>query len=337
MLATYCRQLSDERLFNSQAITEFEQNYRSDSAIWWYTSQYFIYSTVNKALRNLDTQALVKMAFYIRDLHRQLQQLHKQQFNTGSTSQIFPLYRGQGLPSEDFEKLRKTKGGLISFNSFLSTSLDRDISSVFAVSVSDVTALIPILFHITVDPSKSTTPLAFIDRISQHGDEQEILFSMHTVFRIAKITQDIEHQRLYEVELTLTNENDQQLSGLIQYMRQELMGFGWNRMGQLMLRVDDFNGVEQLYIELLKNTDNEADKSLYFNQLGWARMNQWEYKEAVKYYEKSIEINERTLSKNDPDLSASYNNIASVYNYMGEFSKTRILREVHRNKKNSSS
>ena len=108
-LATYYRQLSDEQRFNSQAITEFEQNYRSDSAIWWYTSQPFIYSTVNKALRNLDTQALVKMAFYICDLHRQLEKLHKQQFSTGSTSQPLTLHRGQGLYSEEFEQLRKNQ------------------------------------------------------------------------------------------------------------------------------------------------------------------------------------------------------------------------------------
>ena len=320
-LTTYCRQLSDEQLFNSQAITEFEQNYRSDSAIWWYTSQYFIYSTVNKALRNLDTQALVKMAFFIRDLHRQLQQLHKQQFNTGSTSQAFPVYRGQGLPGEDFEKLRKTKGGLLSFDNFLSTSFDRDISYSFALNVSDITALIPILFHITVDPSKSTTPFARIDHISKYSEEQEILFSMHTVFRIGEITQNVQHQSLYEVELTLTNENDPQLSGLTQRLHEELPGSGWHRMGELMLQVGDFNGAKQLYMELLKNTDNERTRSLYFNQLGRAKMDQGEYEEAVKYFEKSIEIDERILSKNNPNFSASYYNIPLVYNDMSEYSR----------------
>ena len=320
-LATYCRQLSDEQRFNSQAITEFEQNYRSDSAIWWYTSQYFIYSTVNKALRNLDTQALVKMAFFIRDLHRQLEQLHKQQLNTGSTSQAFTVYRGQGLFGEDFQKLRKTKGGLLSFNNFLSTSLNRDISYSFALSVSDITSLIPILFHITVDPSKSTTPFACIDYFSYYSDEKEILFSMNAVFRIDEITQDVEHERLYEVKLTLTNDNDPQLSILKQRMREELKGVGWHRMGQLMLQVGDFNAAEQLYMELLKNTNDERDNSAYIDRLATAKYHQGEYEEALKYFQKSIEIDEPTLGENHPSLSDSYNNIALVYNDMGEYSK----------------
>ena len=300
-------------------VTAFSENYASHTSIWWYTSPSFVYSILNKVLRNLETSTIAKMAFFIRDLHRQLEHLHKQQLNTGNTSQAFTVYRGQGLPDEDFEKLRKTKGGLLSFDSFLSTSLDRDISYSFALSVSDVTPLIPILFHITVEPSKSTTPFACIDNFSFYPNEKEILFSMHTVFRIGEITQDIEHQSLYKIELALTDENDPQLSGLTQQMSKELVGRGWHRMGQLMLQVGNFNGAKQLYMELLKNTDNVGDKALYFNQLGWAKKNQGEYKEAMKYYEKSIEI-ERTLDKNHPDLGASYNNIALVYKDIGEYS-----------------
>ena len=304
-----------------KSVTAFAETYDSHTSIWWYTSPLFAYSILNKVLRNLETSAITKMAFFIRDLHRKLEQLHKQQFNTGSTSQTITVYRGQGLPSEDFEKLRKIKGGLLSFNNFLSTSFDRDISYSFALSVSNFTALIPILFHITVDTSKSSTPFACIDRFSYYHDENEVLFSMHAVLRIGKITRDVQHQSLYEVELTLTDENDPQLTGLRQRMCEELKGVGWHRMGQIMLQMGDFNGAEQLYMELLQNTDNEGDKSDYFNQLGSAKRGQGEYKEAVKYFEKTIEIKEQTLDKTDRSLATSYNDVALVYNDMGEYSK----------------
>ena len=153
-LTTYRYQLFDKKLFSAESIAEFEQHYTSDSANWWHTSWYFIYSTLNKALRNFNTYVLVKMAFFIRDLYRQLEYLYVQQFNAGGTSQIFTVYRGQDLSSEDFENASKTKDGPLSFDYFLSTSSDRDISSVFAVCISDSTKLIPILFDITVDPSK---------------------------------------------------------------------------------------------------------------------------------------------------------------------------------------
>ena len=228
---TYFKQHHAYYVIDLKSVTALAENYHSHTSIWWYSSPSFVCSILNKVLRNRETSTIAKMAFFIRDLHTQLEQLHKQQFNTGSTSQAFTVYRGQGLPGEDFEKLGKTKGGLLSFEQFLSTSSDRDISYSFALSVSDVTALIPILFHITVDPSRSTTPFACIDNFSYYPHEKEILFSMHAVFRIGEITQDVEHQRLYEVKLTLTDESDQQLSGLTQYIGQELTVVGWNRMG----------------------------------------------------------------------------------------------------------
>ena len=107
--ATYFNQHHAYYDINLKTVTAFAENYYLNISIWWYTSTSFVYSILNKVLRNLETSAITKMAFFIRDLHRQLEQLHKQQFNTGSTSQTITVYRGQGLQSEDFEKLRRTQ------------------------------------------------------------------------------------------------------------------------------------------------------------------------------------------------------------------------------------
>ena len=79
----------------------------------------------------------------------------------------------------------------------------------------------------TIDPEKvssssSTTPFALIDRESAIPTEQEILFSMHTVFRIDDIQQTKENKQIYEVQLTLTDDNDPQLTRLTQRMRKEI-------------------------------------------------------------------------------------------------------------------
>ena len=43
----------------------------------------------------------------------------------------------------------------------------------------------------TIDPAQSTTPFASIIDVSYfRGQEDEVLFSMHTVFRIGTITLD---------------------------------------------------------------------------------------------------------------------------------------------------
>jgi hypothetical protein len=67
---------NDEEL---KVIDEFEQKYPRPSVIWWYTRECFVYPMLNKALRTQDIDIIMKMGFVVRDLHRHLDQLHKQQ------------------------------------------------------------------------------------------------------------------------------------------------------------------------------------------------------------------------------------------------------------------
>ncbi|CAF5151822.1 unnamed protein product, partial [Rotaria sp. Silwood1] len=74
------------------------------------------------------------------------------------------VFRGQGLSMEDFENMKKTKGGLMSFNNFLSTSRNREISfKNFARPAALNTNSVGILFIMNIDAAictKSSTPFA---------------------------------------------------------------------------------------------------------------------------------------------------------------------------------
>ncbi|CAF3832818.1 unnamed protein product [Rotaria sp. Silwood1] len=109
-------------------IDEFEQKYPEPSDIWWYTRECFLYRMVNKALRTQDIEVIMKMGFFIRGLHQHIEQFHSQQIYQRSLI----VYRGQGMDQTEFEKIYSNKGGLLAFNSFLSTSIVRDVSSRFA-------------------------------------------------------------------------------------------------------------------------------------------------------------------------------------------------------------
>ena len=89
---------------------------------------------------------------------------------------------------------------------------------------------VSVLFIMTIDPEKvsitSSTPFALIDDESAIPTEQKVLFSMHTIFRIENIQQMKDEKRIYEVQLTLTDDNDPQLTGLTQQMRKELTSSG---------------------------------------------------------------------------------------------------------------
>ncbi len=106
----------------------------------------------------------------------------------------------------------------MSFNNFLSTSLDREVSLAFAESNQYNPDLVGVLFKITISPSIFTSPFANIRNNSYYHEEEEILFSMHSVFRIGQVQQIHKNGRLWQVDLTLTSDNDPQLHALTKFI-----------------------------------------------------------------------------------------------------------------------
>jgi hypothetical protein len=184
---TYCREQFADNSTGLRNVDKLEKEYHLHQPIWWYTSGSFLYSMLNRTLRVMDVDLIIKMGFFVRDLHNHIVALHSEQYSGLNRSNSFTLYRGQGLSPTGFDQLRKTKGGLMSFNNFLSTSCDREVSFTFAASIASDPALIGILFEITVDPSIASTPLANINDVSYFKMENESLFSMHSVFRIGQV------------------------------------------------------------------------------------------------------------------------------------------------------
>ncbi|CAF1527865.1 unnamed protein product [Adineta ricciae] len=142
------RELFDESDPEIRIFTKLEHDYYSQTPIWWYTYPCFIYSLLNQALRTHETHVIIKKGVFIRDLHRQIEQLHSDQANN-KQMQSFIAYRGQGLSKVDFDKIMKNKGGLISFNSFLSTSKDRDVALLIVDANGNNEDTIGILFEMT--------------------------------------------------------------------------------------------------------------------------------------------------------------------------------------------
>ncbi|CAF4291026.1 unnamed protein product, partial [Adineta steineri] len=320
-LAACCREAFAGNSVELQIIDKFEHDYDPKNAIWWYTRECFTYKMLNQALRIMDADIIINMGFFLRDVHQQIQQLYEQQVSSYGRKS-FIVYRGQGLMKTDFEKLQKAKGGLISFNNFLSTSTKKEVSLEFAGRAASKQNMIGILFIMSIDPCLKSTPFASIKEVSYYKEEEEILFSMHTVFRVNAIKRMDNSNQLYQVELKLTSDDDQQLRLLTDRLREEAGGDnGWERLGNLLLKIGQFNKAEELYNVLLEQTSDEGGKQHYYNQLGFIHLNQGDYEKAIWYYEQGLEIQQNTLPPNHLDLATSYNNIGSVYDHMGENSK----------------
>ncbi|CAF3114770.1 unnamed protein product [Rotaria socialis] len=283
----------------------------------------FLYGMLNRALRMLDMEIMTKLGFFIRRLHIQLENLHREQ--SANFQKMFTVYCGQGPSQEDFQHLVDIKGGLLSFNNFLSTSKEQSVATNFVQGALQKNQdVVGVIFIMTIDQSKistSSTPFAMIDEHSAIPSEQEILFTMHTVFRVVEIKQTANNNRLWEVQLNITGDNDQQLSTLTNRIKEEISGRGWQRMGKLMLKVGHFNQAEELYKELLENVSTDSDRAFMYHQLGYLKDQQGKYQKAVTFYEKSLEIERKTLPEDDASLAPTNSNIGLVYDNLGEYSK----------------
>jgi hypothetical protein len=174
---------------------------------------------LNQSLQCMEVDIMVDMSFFIRDLHQRLDRLDREQ-QPGYHGKPFLAHRGQGLCTEEFQKMQRYQGGLVSFINFLSTSTDRTVSDTFATMLlgncNPHTAIV--LLVITIDPSMNTMLYANIQAESAMRDESKILFSMNGVFRIDSIDSVRKKIEIYRVQLKLTSDDDQQLRCLTDYL-----------------------------------------------------------------------------------------------------------------------
>jgi len=320
----YCREVFAGNESELKNVKNLERKYRDETPIWWYTYECFLYPMLNRALRLMDVDIIIKMGFFIGDLHRHIEQLHSEQFGSHNSGKSFTVYRGQGMSNTEFEQMSKTKGGLISFNNFISTSKSHEISLDFASRAATNPDLVGVFFVLTIDPSKSTTPFASITDVRSFEDkEDEILFAMDTVFRICDIKPMDENDRVFQVELTLTSDNDKDLRALTDHIREETFSDseGWYGLGSVLFKMGQSDKAQQVYELLLEQSADESEKALIYNQLAIVKNRPGEYKEAIEFYKKSLEIYKKTLPSDHPNLAKSYNNIGLVYHSMGEYSK----------------
>ncbi|CAF0844082.1 unnamed protein product [Adineta steineri] len=320
---TYCRDVYEDDENELKNVNQLQTTYKNNIPIWWYTWDAFLYRMLNQALRQMDVDMIIRMGFFIKDLHRDIQRLHSEQFDGHQSGTTLTVYRGQGLSKEDFAEMTKTKGGLLSFNNFLSTSKNRDVSLNFAQQAATNPDLVGILFVMSINPTNSTTPFASVTDVSYFHTEDEVLFSMHTIFRIGDIKPMGRNNHLYKVNLTLTNNNDQDLRTLTDRIREETFPDveGWYRLGELLIKMGQSNKAQEVYEVLLRQTTDESDKAPIYHQLGYIKYDQGEYPEALTYYEKSLTIYQKTLPSNHLNLGNSYNNIGMVYDNMGDYPK----------------
>ncbi|CAF1595986.1 unnamed protein product [Rotaria magnacalcarata] len=155
---------------------------------------------------------------------------HKQWAAKCKYAENFNVYRGQGFGKTEFRHLLDAEGGLLAFNNFLSTSKEKYVATDFVDGkMAKNPDTVGVIFIMTINPtqsSTSTTPFVMVDEHSDFSSEHEILFAMHTIFRVGEIKQTANNSRLWEVQLTITDDSDPQLAALTDCFKEEIGGEG---------------------------------------------------------------------------------------------------------------
>ncbi|CAF0950616.1 unnamed protein product [Adineta ricciae] len=320
----YCRELFANNKEELVDVKEFESKYRTQTPIWWYTNDCFLNPMLNYALRTMNGEMITSISFFIVDLHRQIVQLHQEQYRSKpSSSAIFTVYHAQGLTKVDFEQLKKSRGGLISFNNFLLTSKNSKHSLSFAQDNGTKGDLVGVMFIMKIDPSQSSFPFASVRDVSYSHTEDGILFSMPTLFRINDIKRLTANNRVQEVSLTLISDKDKDLALLTNYIRQENTPDkqGWFQLGSLLMKMNYLDKAEQFYQFLLNQTKDTTKKAAIYSQLGQIKDIEKNYSEATTFYEKAIAIYQKTPPTDQLDLANLYFNIGLIYSKIDNTSK----------------
>ena len=76
----YCREHFKDDFTELRDVYKLEKEYRRHKPTWWYSHQSFLYSMVNDALRTMHIDSIIRLGFFIRDLHQEIAELHLQQY-----------------------------------------------------------------------------------------------------------------------------------------------------------------------------------------------------------------------------------------------------------------
>ncbi|UJR11993.1 hypothetical protein I4U23_016171 [Adineta vaga] len=286
-------------------LDEFVSDYSMENSLWWYTRDSFVYRMLNKALRVQHIDMLFLFRFFIRDLAQQLKE--NQWLLPGS------VYRGQSLSKLELQKLQQSVGKLISINSFLSTTLYREVASIY---LGDIPDFEKVLFKIDFNPFvDGIKPFADITFYSEFPQEGEILFMLGSVFLIEDVYCD--ETNTWIVQLNLCSDHDQVLKSIFQFLRKEasrcdfdLLAFGnvLHDMGQF----EQANSYYNRCLQLLPSNDQTWKPYCYY-LLGLIATENGRNEGALHLFDKSLSIRTKTLKPSDPSIADTINAIARVY------------------------
>ncbi|CAF3700065.1 unnamed protein product, partial [Rotaria sp. Silwood1] len=311
-------------------INDFRHNYDPTKALYWYTRDTHLYRLLNKALRTENVDNIYKFRFFIVDLHRQLSELFQSSI---PMNHVLTVYRGQRMTIREVENLRHNHHGLISMNSFISTSVSKQVTQGFlaAPKKEEQEKTVAVLFKMTISANiarQTNKPFADIRKFSSFSKEEEILLSMGTIFRIDKIEQHSSDSFYFELTMCMGN-TDPQHKALYDYAKEEIActkKMNYSTYGKFLALMSNFDSSIAYYRQVLSLVPdqlqlNDTDLATIHNDFAYAYRDSRRYQEALKHYEIALKIRLKQGSTHEEDLATTYSDYGWLLMNMNDIQK----------------
>ncbi|CAF1235246.1 unnamed protein product, partial [Didymodactylos carnosus] len=177
--------------------------------IKWYTNnETFIYRQINNILRLENFQLLMSYRYYIIDLCLQIETLYRH-----DKSHVTMIYRAGNISEIELMNVKcgSKAGQYIAMNGFVSTTKSKRFAESWTkCNKSKRPGVVSVIYEIRIDSNQPCTAFADIGNISQHPEEQEVLFSIGAVFSVDQVIDPLvdDTDKFYYIKLTACDLNE---------------------------------------------------------------------------------------------------------------------------------
>jgi pentatricopeptide repeat protein len=297
-------------------LREFEADYSSDRAIWWYTRETFLYRLLNKAFRMQNLDLLLTFRFFIRDIQRLIEQ-------NKCTHSLY-VYRSYLMSNEEIQFFKNSVGEFLSINGFFTTNLHREQTISYLNNPDITNDHEKVFFEIAADPhTDSNKPFCNITSLSYFSSEEQIIFTLGSIFRLDSIHQQEDGKdRIWIIRMRLSTEKHKRLKQTFEPMKNQYHIEQLNLLsfGKILQKMSKYDEAEKFYRRLLKELPSDHPNIVDCHYgLGIIMDEKGDYESSLEWHQKSIEIKKQTLKSNNPSIGYSYNSIANVYQKQGDY------------------
>ena len=289
--------------YQNDNVEEFKENYSNENCLWWFTKDPFLSKLISQSFHTKNIDLLYLTRFYLRDINEQLEE------HQPSTS--MNVYHSHLMPNEEIEQLKNSIGKLISINTFLMGTCQRETA---LLALNQPTDLQKILFEIDANPLLTgIKPFADITSFSHSKKPSQILFMLGSIFQIKNF---FEQDHIWICQMTLFSEHDSELDTIFEHFENEDGDYTTDLLsfGNMLARINQYDDAEKYYQHILKEfSSNDRIIHTCYRNLGNLAYLRKDYDQSLEYHLRSLEIKRNLFPLDHPDIAENYNCLGIVY------------------------